>query len=135
MSEGGEQDAVHGCPVLEGSHGPCPSPDFAEASFDCIGGSYLAALILRFVAKAGEQFVEAVTQAGYRCWILVVEAVSKPSCSGPRGRGVGRIHDPVERAFDRWLIGLFDLVENVADLVGPAARHRDAGKDCGQSRQ
>ena len=57
VGEDGEQDTVHGCPVLEGSHGPGPSSYFAESSFDCICRSYLAALILRFVAEAGEQLI------------------------------------------------------------------------------
>ena len=68
-------------------HGPGPSPDFAESSFDCICGSHLAALFLRFVAEAGEQFVELVTQAGNGCRIVVAEAVSELPCGGTRRPG------------------------------------------------
>jgi hypothetical protein len=60
MSEDREQDAVHGCFVLEGAHGPGPSSDFAKASFNGVGGSDFAALVLRFIAEAGEQLVEIV---------------------------------------------------------------------------
>ena len=64
VCEDGEQDSVHGGTVLEGSHGSYPSPDFAEASFDGIGGSDLLALGKGLVAEAGEEFVEIVAQAG-----------------------------------------------------------------------
>src|SRR6266566_10054357 len=84
MGEDGEQDAVHGCPVLERSHGPGPSSYFAESSFDRICGSYSAALVLRSVAEAGEQFIEVVSQAGDGCRILVAEAVGELSRGGAR---------------------------------------------------
>src|SRR5579863_7458187 len=45
VGEDSEQDAVHGCLVLEGSHRSGPSADFAETSFDGICGPNLAASV------------------------------------------------------------------------------------------
>ncbi len=36
VCEDGEEDSVHGGSVLEGTHGPCPSADLPEASFDSV---------------------------------------------------------------------------------------------------
>src|SRR5262249_5935489 len=54
---------------------------------------------------------------------------------GAGGRGVGGIHDLVQSALDGRLIGFSDLVEYVADLVRPAALHRDAVKDTWQDSE
>ena len=61
VCEDSEQDSVHGGSVLEGSHGSCPSPDFAESSFDGVGGPDLLALGKGLVAEAGEEFVESLS--------------------------------------------------------------------------
>src|SRR5258708_106246 len=121
MCEDGEQDAVHGCLVLEGSHGSGPSPHFTESSFDSICSAYLAALVLRFVAEAGEEFVEVIAQAGDRVWIFMFESVCEAASGGAGSRCIGGIHDLVDGALGGRLIDFFDLVEDVADLVRPAA--------------
>ena len=54
MCEDGEEDAIHGGTILEGSHGPCPSPDLSEASFDT-GKSTLAMALERRLFDAGFQ--------------------------------------------------------------------------------
>src|SRR5580700_9236904 len=126
MGEDGEQDAVHGCFVLEGSHGSGPSSYFAESSFDSVGGSYFAALILRFVAETGQQFVEVVSQASDSCRIAFLKTVGEAAGGGARGRWIGGIHDLVERTLNLRLIGFADLVEHVSDLVSPAALERNA---------
>src|SRR2546422_5685525 len=94
-----------------------------------ICGSYLAALVLRFVAEASQQLVEVVAQAGNSCRIFILEAVGELAGSSAGGRCVGRIHDLMQSALDGWLIGLFDLVQDVPDLVRPAALNRDAVED------
>src|ERR1700732_460194 len=135
MGEDGEQDAVHGCLVLEGPHGSGPSPHFAESSFDSICGPYLAALVLRFVAEAGEEFVEVVAQTCDRVWIFELEAVGEAPCGSAGGRSVGRIHDLVDGTLGGRLVSLFDLVEDVADLMRPAALDGNARQDRGQGGQ
>src|SRR6266403_3771587 len=55
--------------------------------------------------------------------------VGELSRGGARGRNVGRIHDLVERTLDEQLIGFFDLVEDIPDLVRPAALDGDARED------
>src|ERR1700751_1577778 len=106
MDEDGEQDAVHAGSVLERAHGPGPSPDFAESSFDGVGGSYFAAFVLRFVTKAGQQLVEIVAQASdgprIKFFAAAGEAAGGRECSGT----VGGVHDLVQRALDLGLIGL-----------------------------
>ena len=82
-----------------------------------IRGSYLAALALRFVAEADEQFIEIVAQAGDGCRIFGFEAVGELACGDASSRGIGGIHDLVQSALDGRLISLFDLVEDVSDLV------------------
>src|SRR5260370_31753931 len=109
MGEDGEQDAVHGCLVLEGSHGSGPSSYFAESSVDRICGWYLAAVVLRFVAKAGQQLVEIVVQAGDGCRIAFLKTVGEAAGGRARSALVGSVHDLVERALDLGLIGLADL--------------------------
>src|SRR5712691_3918940 len=111
MGEDGEEDSIHGCLVLEGAHGACASSDFAESALDGVGGADRLALIGGFIAEAGEQFVEVVAQAGNGSRILVGEAIGEFSSSSAGGRGVGGVHDLAQGALDRWLIGLFDLVE------------------------
>ena len=54
--------------------------------------------------------------------------------SGAAG-ALGGIHDLVECALDVGLVGLADLVEDVPDLVRPAALHGDAGQDDRQGSQ
>ena len=87
MREDGEQDTVHAGFVLEGAHGPSPSPDFADASFDGVGGSYLATLLLGFVAEAGEQFVEVVAQACNRIGVALPRS-DRRTDERPRARQV-----------------------------------------------
>ena len=128
MGEDSEQDAVHGCFVLESAHWPGASSEFAESALDSIGGSHRLALIGGFVAEASEEFIEVVAQAGDSSRVFVFEAVSEATGGGAGGRSIGGIHDVVDGALYRWLIDLFDLVEDVADLVRPAALDRDGGE-------
>src|ERR1019366_2472591 len=85
--------------------------------------------------EAGEEFVEVVAQAGDGVWVFEFEAVGEATCGSARGRSVGRIHDLVERALYGGLIGLFDLVENIPDLVRPATLDGNARQDRGQGGQ
>src|SRR5580704_19689278 len=135
MGKDGEQDAIHAGSVLEGAHRSCSSPDFSEASLDGIGGTHAAAVSFGFIAEAGEQLVEVVAQTGDSGRIWVLKALCKATCSRASCRGVGGIHDLVQGPFDLRLIGFANLVENVSDLVGPAALHRDAVKDAWQGRE
>src|SRR5712691_7819778 len=128
MGEDGEQDAIHAGFVLEGAHGPGPSPNFTEASFDGVGRSYPPALVLGFVAETGEQLIEVVAQAGDGRRVTFLEAIGEATGCGPRRGLVAGIHDGVEASFDRGLVGLADLVEDVPDLVSPAALDQDVGE-------
>src|SRR5712692_2770297 len=106
MGEDGEQDAIHAGFVLEGAHGPGPSPNFTEASFDGVGRSYPPALVLGFVAETGEQLIEVVAQAGDGRRVTFLEAIGEATGCGPRRGLVAGIHDGVEASFDRGLVGL-----------------------------
>ena len=53
VREDGEEDAFHGGAVPEDAHGPCPSPDPPEASFDGVCSPHLPAFIGRGVSEAG----------------------------------------------------------------------------------
>jgi hypothetical protein len=119
VGEDSEQDAVHGCLVLEGSHGSGPSADFAETSFDGICRPNLAASVLRFIAEAGKEFVEVVAQAGDGVRIFMLETLGEAARGGAGSRCIGGIHDLVDGALDGRLIDLFDLVEDIPDLVRP----------------
>jgi hypothetical protein len=64
VGEDGEEDAVHGCAILEDAHGAGSATDLAEAPFDGVGGSHRPSLGERLIAEAGEELVEIVAQAG-----------------------------------------------------------------------
>jgi hypothetical protein len=126
VREDGEQDTIHAGLVLEGAHGPGPSPDFAEAAFN--GGSYLATLRLGFVAEAGEQFVEVVSQACNGIGIALLEV------AGGRSRCtlVGGIHDLLECALDIGQVGLADSVEGVPASSSVASHKKICLQDVGR---
>jgi hypothetical protein len=63
VCEDGEEDAVHGGSVGEDAHGSGPAADFAESSFDGIGGAHGLAVFKGVVAEAGEEVVEVVSEA------------------------------------------------------------------------
>ena len=62
------------------------------------------------MAETGEQLIEVVTQAGDGVGIVRVEGIGEAAGGG------------------------LDFVEDAFDPVGPAALHRDAGKDLRQRR-
>ena len=78
------------------------------------------------LAEAGEQFVEVVAQACNRIGVAFLEAIVKVAGGRSRRTLVGGIHDLVECALDVGLVGLADFVEDVPDLVSPAALHGNA---------
>lgn len=77
MSEDGEQDTIHGGPVLEDAHGTGAAADFAEAAFDGVDGAHALALFGGFVAEAGEQVIEVGAQAAGRLGILGFPAIGE----------------------------------------------------------
>jgi hypothetical protein len=63
------------------------------------------------------------------------QAVGEAASSDARRGCIGGIHDLVDGAFGGRLIGFSDLVEDIPDLVRPAALDRNAGEDDGQGGQ
>ena len=59
-------------------------------------------------------------------------AVGEAACGGARDGDVRGVHDVVEAAFRVLLVGPAEFVEDVPDLVGPAAPDGDVGMDQGQ---
>jgi hypothetical protein len=112
--EDGDQDVIHRNSVGEDAHWSGAPSDFAKAPLDGVGGSDGFALGQGFVPPAGEEFIEIVLQTGNWPWI-----------SGPRLRQGLRVHHGVQIGLDRWLVGNTHLVEDIADLVYPAAPHGD----------
>src|SRR5207302_10627994 len=102
---------------------------------DGICGSDFLALSEGFVSPAGEELVEVVAQAGDRLWIVVVPAVGEAACRRSGLRPGPGIHDGVEGGLDGGLVGLAHLVEDVADLVRPAALDRHGGIGGGKRRR
>ena len=129
VDEDGEEDAVHGGLVLEGSHGAGAPAHLPEPAFDGVGGSHLLSLFEGLVSEAGEELVEIVAQAGDGLGVGVLPGVGEASggaaCPGP----VGGVHDGVEAVLDGVLVSLAHLVEDVSDLVRPAALEGDARID------
>ena len=135
MGEDGEEDAVHGGSILEDAHGPGPSPHFSESPFDGVGGAHPLAFVEGRIAPAGEQFVEVVPQAIDGFGVGVVPTVREAAGGGPcLGDGLG-VHDGVQTGFGGLAVSLFDLAEDVSDLVRPAALNGDAGIDHRQGGQ
>ena len=132
VCEDGEQDSVHGGFVLEGSHGSCPPPDFAESSFDGVGGPDLLALGNGFVAEACEEFVEIVAQAGDGLGVDGFPAIGEAARRALGLAAAAGVHDGVGVGLDGVPVGLADLVEDVAHLVCPASLNRDGVIDDGQ---
>ena len=60
MGEDGEEDAVHGGAVLEGTHGAGAATDLAEFALDGVCGAHGLARRDGLVADASEQLVEVV---------------------------------------------------------------------------
>ena len=81
------------------------------------------------VAEACEQVVEVVAQAGDGLGVGGLPGVCEASCGAERLGPVGGVHDGVEVVLDGVAVGLAHLVEDVPDLVRPAALQRDAGVD------
>ena len=67
---------------MEDAHGSGSAAHFAETALDGVGRSDTFALLLRLVAKAGEQNVEIVAQAMNGFGIVVLEAIGEAA----RGR-------------------------------------------------
>ena len=127
VSEYGEKDAVHRGSILEDTHGSGALANFAESAFDGIGGADGLSLIRSGITETSEQIVEIVAQA-----IDGGEVGGFPALSEATGMGAGLgegwgVHDGVEGSLDGGLIGLFDLVEDIADLVSPTTLDRDVG--------
>jgi hypothetical protein len=61
--------------------------------------------------------------------------VGEAAGGGPRDRQRPGVHDPVQVGLDLGLVGLADLVEDVADLVRPTALDGGVGEGRGQGRQ
>src|SRR6185312_15414578 len=100
VGEDGEEDAVHG-----GSHGLA----FGEG----------------LVAKAGQKLIEIVAQTGDGGRIGLAPALGEAAGGRARlHRRVG-VHDGVQVDFEGRLVGYSDFVEDVADLVRPAALDGD----------
>ncbi len=132
VCEDGEEDAFHGGSVGEDAHGSGPAPDFAEAAFDgiCRSGPFAPGGIL--VSEAGQQFVEIVSQAIDGVLVRLGPASGEGAGGLAGGKlGVG-IDDLVQAALDGVVVGGLDLVQEVADLVRPAALHRDLRVDQGE---
>ena len=132
MVEDGEEDTVHrGC-VLEDPHGRGSSADLAETAFDGVGGSHGFALCEGVVAKAGQKLVVVLAQAVDGCGVDWASSIGE--AAGGRARLLGGVgpHDGVQIAFEGFFIGLFDLVEDIADLVRPVALEGDSFVDHGQ---
>ena len=110
-------------------HGSCASTYFAEAAFDGIGGTDGLSFIEGRVAEAGEEIVEIVAQAFDGGGVRGFPALSEAAGKGTGLREVRGVDDGVEGSLDGGLVGLFDLVEDVADLVSPAALDRDVWVD------
>ena len=132
MHEHGEQDAFHGGLVLEGAHRAGAAADFAEASLNGIGGPHRLAFSDRRVAKAGQEVVEIGAQARHGLGVDRFPAVGEAAGGRPGGRQGCGVHDPMQAGLDGHLVGLADLVQNVADLVRPTALHGNVGEGCWQ---
>ena len=133
MGEDGVENSIHGSDVLKGAHRAGASSDFAESAFDSVGGSHRLALIAAFVAETGEKLVEIVAQTDDGGRILALETAGELSRRSTRSRQIGRVHDLVESALDPRLIGPSDLIEDIADLVRPAALNGNIRKGGGES--
>ena len=118
--------------VLEDAHGPCPTPDFTESSFDGVGGSHLLTFFECRIAPAGKQLVEVVAQALDGFGVDVPPAVGETARGGAGGGQCGGVHHVVQTGLDGVVVGLAHLVEDVPDLVRPATLHGQAGIDDGQ---
>ena len=123
------EDAVHRCPVPEGSHGPGSSADLAEPSFDGVGGPDLPSPGKGPAAEAGEQIVGIVAQGsdGPRTGGLL--GVGEAAGGGERLRAGVCVHDGVDVGPDGLPVGNADPVEDVADPVRPAPPDGDAVPD------
>ena len=84
------------------------------------------------VAKAGQKFVEIVAQTGDGGGIGLAPALGEAARGRARLHRRGGVHDLVQIGLDRLLIGFSDLVEDVPDLVRPAALDGDLVVDHGQ---
>ena len=125
VGKDGEENAVHGGPVLEDAHGAGSAADLAEPAFDGVGGSHRPSLGERLVAEAGEKLVKIVAQAGDRGGVGLAPALGEAAGGRARLPCILGVHHRVQVGLDGGLVGLADLVENVADLVGPAALDGD----------
>ena len=111
MSEDGEEDAVHGCPVLEYAHRPGPPADLAEAALDGICGSELLAFFHSPIAPAGKQLVEVVAQAFDGFGVIGLPSVGEAPGGGPGlAHGPG-VQDGMQAGLDCGLVGATDLVD------------------------
>ena len=95
MIEDREEDAIDRGSIGEDAHWSSASSDFAKAPLDGIGGTDGFALGHGFVAPAGEQFVQIVSQASDGSWIVGHPAVGETAGRRTRSRqGIG-VHNGV----------------------------------------
>ena len=133
VGEDGEEDTVHRGSILKDAHGAGSAADLAEAAFDGVGGSHRLACGEGLVAKASEKLVEIVAQAGDGGGVGFAPALGEAAGGRARFRRRVGVHDGVQVGLDGRLVDLFDLVEDVADLVRPAALDRDLVVDHGRA--
>ena len=84
------------------------------------------------VSEAGEQIVEVVSQAGDGLGVGLLPGVGEAARGAESLGPVWGVQDGVEVGLDSIPVGLSHLVEDVPDLVRPAALQGDAGIDRGQ---
>ena len=97
------------------------APDLAEAAFDGVCGAHGLAPGWVLEEEAGEQLVEVSPQAGDRLGVELLPAPGEDPGGLARGDPVLGVHDLVQGPLDGVVVGGFDLVEDVTDLVRPAA--------------
>jgi hypothetical protein len=135
VTEDGIEDSLYAGLVTEDAHGPSPSFDLTKAPLDRVGrpNSLTPRLVLE--QEELEKVIQVSTQArdGGRVGSFpsIRETAGSTSSLGLRRC----MTDSMEILLGLLTIGLPDLVEDVARLVGPASLGRDAGVDESQGGQ
>ena len=107
-----------------------------EAAFDGVGGSHRLACGEGLVAKASETLVEIVAQTGDGGGVGFAPAQGEVGARRERAFvAVSAFMTACRSVLTDASIDFFDLVEDVADLVRPAAPDRDLVVDHGQGGQ
>ena len=145
--EDGEGDAFHEGAVPESAHGPGPSSDLPEASFDGICDLHRLPPVGRGIPEAGEEVIRVVAQAFDSFRIGILPPVGEPACGGAQRRSDAQpferirqcepFHDPQsgrlhpDRAGAEHFQGVdVDLLE-----VGAPVRRRRGGADAPPGEQ